>query len=373
MLKLCVRSIFPLALTMAGFGLLILAYAGKAQAAGAYHFFAQQAVFLVVACVAALVLCRIDYRFYRNRAVLWMLVGVMLLSLAMVLVPGIGKSVKGSHRWIALGPLSVQPIEFVKLLMVVFLSAYLDRQAGLINRFFRGVFIPVSVIGATVMLLVLQPDFGGAMILCFLAGITLLVGGIGWKRCVFFACVGIVAIGALLLTNENRMKRLMNEREGTNYQAQQAEIAFNNGHVFGVGLGAGMQKERYLPECHTDFILAIIGEDLGLVATATVWLAFLLFFLCGLVISFSAPDKQGMLLAFGATMMICAQAAANMAVVTHLFPTKGLALPFFSYGGSSLLSTFSAVGVLLSVGRRAADEGAAAEESAAARRLISFT
>lgn len=370
MLKFCVRMVTMLAFAMAAFGLLIVSYAGKSQGQGPYHFFVMQGLFFAVGLVAMAVICRVDYHFFRRPAVLWALAGAMVLALLMVLTPGIGKAVKGSHRWIALGPINVQPVEFVKVGMVIFLSAYLDRLGGMVNRFRQGFLWPVCVLGMVAGLLVLQPDYGGTAVVCFLSGLMLLMGGVGLRKCLALAALGAVAIGALVLTNENRMRRLMNEREGENYQAQQSEIAFRNGGVTGVGLGQGMQKEHYLPECHTDFVFAVIGEDLGLVATGTVWLAFVLLLAGGTVIAFRAPDKQGMLLAFGATMVLCAQGAANMAVVTHVFPTKGLALPFFSYGGSCLLASFSAVGLLIGVGRVALD--AAESPEANAKRLVSL-
>ncbi len=371
MLKFCVHSIFPLAFGMTMFGILVLSYAGKAQAVGASHFFFQQSIFFGIALIGGWIISRVDYRHYKTPWLLWTIVGVMILSLLMVLTPGIGKAVKGSHRWIGIGGFSIQPIEFVKVMMIVFLSGYLDNLGGLVNRFWRGLLAPLAVLGAVAFLTVMQPDFGGTMIVCFLAGVTLLIGGMGWKKCLILFFAGVAVISVLILSNENRVRRLTSDSTGTNYQAQQAEIAFNNGHIFGAGLGEGMQKERYLPECHTDFILAIIGEDLGIVATATIWCAFVLFFFCGLVIAFSATDKQGMLLAFGTTLMICAQAAANMAVVTHLFPTKGLALPFFSYGGSCLLSTFAAVGLLSAVGNSIL-AGLTSTEQQRAQRLVSF-
>lgn len=370
MLKFCVRMVMMLTFAMAAFGLLIVSYAGKSQGQGPYHFFIMQAAFLVVGLIAAAVICRVDYRFFRNPTILWTLGAVMVVALLMVLTPGIGKSVKGSHRWIALGPINVQPVEFVKVGMVVFLSAYLERLGGMVNRFRQGFLIPVGLLGVVAGLLVLQPDFGGTAVVCFLSGLMLLMGGVGVRKCLALAVLGLLAIGLLVLTNENRMRRLMNEKEGENYQAQQSEIAFRNGGMFGVGLGEGMQKEHYLPECHTDFVFAVIGEDLGLVATGAVWTAFVLLLGCGTVIAFRARDKQGMLLAFGATMVLCAQGAANMAVVTHVFPTKGLALPFFSYGGSCLLASFCAVGLLLGVGRVTLEEEASPES--AAKRLLSL-
>ena len=351
MLRFSIRLVWILSITMSTFGLLVISYAGKAQGLGPYHFLVMQSAFLAAALIAALILSRIDYGFFRKPWVLWTLVAIMLIALIAVLTPGIGKSVKGSHRWIGLGPINLQPIEFVKLMVVIFLSAYLDRQGGLVNRLFRGLFVPVILLSIIVGLLILQPDFGGTIVVCLLAGVTMLLGGVSIWRCGAIGIVAIVLVGALILSNPNRRHRLQKESDGENYQAEQSEIAFRNGGIYGLGLGQGMQKERYLPECHTDFIFAVIGEDFGIIATGGIVVGFLLLLGAGTVIAIRAPDKQGMLLAFGATMMLCFQAAVNMAVVTHIFPTKGLALPFFSYGGSCLLSTFCAVGVLCGVGR----------------------
>lgn len=341
-----------LTVLLALFGVLVIANAGKTQSNEVMHHFFMQLVYFGIAVVGALILYRTDYHFYKRPAVLWTIAGVMILSLLLVQVPGVGKAVKGSLRWIRLGPLSVQPVEFVKLLMVMFMASYYEKVGGRIERWKHGVLIPSAVLTSVVILILVQPDFGGTMIVCFLAGITMLLAGIGWKRCVVLGCCAGVAIAALLLTNENRMRRLTNEQNDENYQAKQSKIAFQNGGVTGVGLGRGMQKENYLPECHTDFIFAVIGEDFGLVATGAIWSAFLLMLCGGAVISFRAKDKQGMLLAFGSTMMICAQGVSNMAVATNVFPTKGLALPFLSYGGSCLLSSVFATGVLLGVARK---------------------
>ncbi len=367
MLKFSMRMIMFLAFSLAAFGIIIISYAGKSQGQDMLHYCMMQGIFFVMSLIVAAVLYHIDYGFYKRKEILWTLALGMIFALVLVKIPGIGKTVNGSQRWIALGPINVQPVEFVKILVVVFFSAYLDRLGGIVNRWWRGFLVPVGVIGAISLLLVLQPDFGGTMVVCFLAGLMLVMGGVKFWRCALLALVGGLAIATLIALNPNRMERLRNDSEG-NYQADQSEIAFRNGGVTGVGLGEGMQKEWYLPECHTDFIFAVIGEDLGLIGTASIWLVFLLFLTGGSVIAFRAKDKQGMLLAFGATMVICAQGAANMAVVTHVFPTKGLALPFLSYGGSCLISTFASVGILLSVARSTLE----AEENpeANAKRLV---
>lgn len=351
-MKFWTYTIMLLTVLLALFGVLVIANAGKTQSADVMHHFFMQLFYFGIAIVGAFILYRMDYHFYRKPAVLWTLAIVMVLSLALVLVPGVGKAVKGSLRWIRIGPLSVQPIEFVKLMMVIFMAAYYEVIGGRVQRWWHGVILPAMVLAAVAGLLVCQPDFGGTAIVCCLAGMTMLLAGVGWWRCICLAVPALLAIALLVMTNENRMRRLTNEQNDENYQAKQSRIAFQNGGIMGVGLGRGMQKENYLPECHTDFIFAVIGEDFGLVATATVWGVFILLLSGGSVIAFRAKDKQGMLLAFGSTMMICAQSAANMAVVTNVTITKGLALPFLSYGGSCLLSSFFATGVLLSVARK---------------------
>lgn len=357
MLRISVIISILLAIGMSIFALLVISYAGAKDVGASsnlFHYVKMQTIFVVVALIWGFVVSRFNYSLFKTNFIFYGLIGVTILSLLLVLCPGIGVAVKGSQRWIGLGPIRIQPVEFVKLSMVVVLSAHMDRIGGLVNRFsWRTLLPPFVLIGGAIAGLVYQPDFGGAMVVCFLAGLMLLLGGLGWWKCALLGAVGLVAILILLLSNENRLKRLQNEGEGENYQAKQSEIAFRNGGLTGQGMGKGMQRQGYLPECHTDFIFSVIGEDYGLVGTSIILVGFLVLLACGTVIAFHAPDKQGMLLAFGATMVLCAQGAANMAVVTHLFPTKGLALPFFSYGGSSLLASATAVGFLVSVGRKA--------------------
>lgn len=351
MLKLALRTIMIVTFALAVFGVMVISYASKSQGLGPYHYCIMQSAFLGLGVLLATGLYFIDYRFYRRPAVMWTLFALMVCALVAVFVPGLGRAANGARRWINLGPFSLQPIEFVKLFIIVVLSAYLEVQGGLIRRFGRGFAVPMAIVAVPLMLTLAQPDFGGSFVYCALCGLTLLLGGVSIRRCLLLGVIGVAAIGILVALNPNRRARLRNEANNENDQAIQSEIAFRNGGLRGVGIGQGMQKEYYLPECHTDFIFAVVAEDMGLVATGGVWLAYLLLLSGGATIAFRAKDKQGTLLAFGATMLLCAQGAANMAVVTHLFPTKGLALPFLSYGGSCLLASFSAVGILLGVGR----------------------
>lgn len=372
MLRFWTYTIMVITMLLTSFGVLIIAYAGKTQSPDVMRHFMMQAMFLGVAVVGAAVLYRLDYRWYLKPQLLWTLAGLAIFALLLVITPGIGRKVNGSMRWLRLGPLSVQPVEFVKLMVILFLAAYYETIGGRVLRWKQGVIIPALVVGAIAGLLVGQPDFGGTMIVCFLAGVTMLLAGVGFWRCLLLGSCAAVVVGAFILTNENRVQRLMNEQKDENYQAKQSRIAFQNGGTYGVGLGKGMQKENYLPECHTDFIFAVIAEDFGLVATASIWSAFLLLLCGGSVIAFRAKDKQGMLLAFGSTMLICVQGVSNMAVATNVFPTKGLALPFLSYGGSCLLSSVFAVGVILGVGRKTIELETEDAEQPRSQKVVSF-
>lgn len=352
MSRFCARTIFALAFGLTLLGILTLSHVGKIEAADhPYHYVIMQSAFFVAGLCMMTLFYRLDYRLYLNKTFLWCLAIGMFLALLLIFVPGIGKTIAGSRRWIGLGPINVQPAEFVKLGAIIFISGYFGRIGPLVQRWELGFIIPLAYIGILLGLVLCQPDFGSTLILCGLCGLTLLTSGARFRRIAIPALLALVVVAALLLTNDNRRARLINEQEGENYQAKQSEIAFQNGGAWGVGLGRGIQKEHYLPECHTDFILAVIAEDLGLVATASVATAYFLILLCGCAIALRAPDRQGMALAIGAVTLICAQAFANIAVVTHIFPTKGLALPFLSYGGSSLLSSYAAIGVLLGVAR----------------------
>ena len=357
MSRFCAKAIFVIAFGLTLLGILTLSYVGKIEDANApYHYVIMQSIFFGLGLCVMTVFYRINYHFYLNKALIWCLAVGMVAALLMVLLPGVGKTIAGSRRWIGLGPVNVQPAEFVKLGVIILLSGYIGRLGPLVQRWWRGFFLPLLYVGLLLGLVLIQPDFGSTAILAGLSGLTLLISGVQLRRLAIPGILAVLVIVALLLANDNRRARLINDHEGENYQAKQSEIAFQNGGVWGVGLGRGIQKEHYLPECHTDFIFAVIAEDLGLVTTASVAGAYLLFLLFGGAIALRAPDRQGMALAIGAVTLICAQAFANIAVVTHIFPTKGLALPFLSYGGSSLLSSYAAVGVLLGVARTSAAE-----------------
>ncbi len=260
----------------------------------------------------------------------------------------------GASRWIGVGPVRVQPSEFAKLFVVLFMAYMLSRKEERIREPLVVLFPCGMVVGALAFLIAIE-DLGSATILAAIAGLMLFVAGLPW-RWVGAATGALAAAFALgVAAAPYRVQRLMTFLDpgadplGAGFQLLQSLIAFGNGGILGVGLGQGQQKAYYVSESHTDFIFATIGEELGFVGTIAFLLVFLIVFWRGLRAAVRAPDRFGFYLAFGLTCLLVLQALINMAVCVGLVPTKGLALPFVSYGGSSLLASLGAMGLLLNV------------------------
>jgi cell division protein FtsW len=298
---------------------------------------------------------RIDYPLWKKLSIP-MLFG-MLLLLVMVLVPGLGVAAKGARRWLRLGPISMQPAEMVKLVTVIYIAAYLTKKGDKITSFREGLLPALIVLGLLSGLVLLEPDLGTVVVLglvtvgmCFLAGARI-------SHLLTLGLCAIPVVLVLVLGSSYRRQRLMTflapwkDAGDAGFQITQSFLAFGSGGPFGVGLGEGKQKLYFLPEAHTDFVLALVGEELGLIGTVTVILLFALFVWRGFQIATRARLPFGRYLGMGITLLIGGQALVNAAVVTGLLPTKGLTLPFVSYGGSSLVVSLIGVGVLLSISR----------------------
>lgn len=353
------------------FGILMISTAGELQGVANYgnsrHFLDRQIMYLLPGAIAAVTLGAFNYRYYRNKWVLWFIIAAMVLLLGAVLTPAFGVSVKGSRRWLDLGAFRLQPSELVKLGVVIVLGAYMAIIEPRVKRWIPGFFVPVAILAVLVALVLKQPDFGCALIICGLGLMMLLAGGVRISGLIAVGLIGAVLIGALIWSNDNRRERMLDYLHGSKsqdeeaaYHLKQSQSAFRNGGPTGVGFGNSMQKYHYLPESHTDFIYAIVAEELGFAASIGLLLLFAAFLGSGFYIAFHAADKLGTLLAFGATVLIAGQAAANMSVVIGLLPTKGLALPFISYGGSNLIVALGSVGLIFNVGwqsLRAREEG----------------
>jgi cell division protein FtsW len=326
---------------------------------------ARQLGFQVIWCGLGLVACaaatQADYRWLRQH-VWWVLLVAAVAMLGLVLVPSIaghqlGVRHGGARRWFSFGGLSFQPSEFAKLALLVALAWYGERCGRQMGGCLRGIVIPGLPIGLVVGLIFLEPDVGNALVLSAVSGAVLLIAGIRLRYFLPPVLIGLLAVGLFIRHNPVRSGRIYawlhveETKLDKGLQAYQAMVALGSGGLTGRGLGDSRQKLGYLPEHQTDFIFAIIGEELGLVGTGLVLLAFMGIVACGLFIAWNASDTFGLLLGCGITFLIAFQAIVNIGVVTSALPNKGLPLPFISRGGSNLLIILASVGLLLSIAR----------------------
>jgi cell division protein FtsW len=344
---------------------LVMLYSAK-MGQGAQYLIAQLA-WCGVGLTACLTCASIDYKHLKRIA--WFVFGLAVVLLLLVLVPGIGKKVKGAQRWFDLKIMSVQPSEFAKLALIVTLAYYGERYRRQMGTFSRGVALPSALIGTVLVLVLAGRDYGTTLLLLCVSAGMLLVAGVRWKYFLPPILAAVICLGIAIALNPVRMKRVhawLNPEEtksATGYQAYQAMLALGSGGWTGVGLGDGRQKLGWVPEHHTDFILSVIGEELGVIATLAVVLAFFVLMVCGIYIAWNARDLFGLLLGAGISFLIGLQAFVNIGVVTSALPNKGLPLPFISYGGSNLVMMLACVGLLLNVARRAGDVAGVPTES----------
>jgi len=345
---------------LVGLGLIMLASVGafSPDNRGQTLFFLQrQGLWLAVGAGICVGLSRCDAKILLRYAG-WIF-GIATVLVAFSLIPGLGKSVKGSARWIPLGPFAVQPGEILKLATVILAAGWVKWQGPKMKNPWHGLVLPFLILLVPVFLLVKQPDLGSAAFVLVATAVVLFVGGAPILPLVVLGCLGVAGVGLIAVSMPERLDRLvafMNpeaHRQGGGYQVTQALIALGSGGIRGVGLGQSIQKMFYLPEAHTDFIFPILGEELGLVATLGVVLVFLMLTLCGGYIAGHASDLSAMALGMGVTALVGMQAVANLGVVTGLLPPKGVGLPFISYGGSNLVLCLGAVGILISLHREA--------------------
>jgi cell division protein FtsW len=321
------------------------------------HMLQMQICWCVLGIIVCAVIAAIDYEMLKRLA-LPIFVGTLLLAL-MVFVPHLGMRINGARRWIHLPGVSFQPSEIVKIGLIIMVAWYVDYSQRKMDTFWRGVILPCGIIGLALGLIFIEPDRGTTILLAGVTGMMLFLAGVRWLHLI---PVGVLAAAALAFSishdhmRTGRINAWLHPENSANAAADQgklAKIAIGSGGLTGLGLGDGRQKLGFLPEIHSDFIFANIGEELGLAATAPVVLAFLLIAICGIYIAMRARDQFGSQLAIGVTALISFQAFINIGVVTGILPNKGLALPFISSGGSSLLAMLIGVGILLSVARRA--------------------
>ncbi len=317
-----------------------------------YLFLTKQALWSVLGLAVLVVAMRVDYRTYRNEAFIWCLLGLVVLMLVGVLFSA---PINGTRRWFAVGGLGIQPSELAKVACVFFTALMLERRMHRIDDLSYSL-LPIGLIlGLVVALILLQPDFGTSISLALVVAVMVFAAGLHYRYFVGLALVALPAIYIVLVSAPYRRRRLLAfwdpwaDPLGDGFQIIQSLVAVGTGGVFGRGLMAGVQKLFYLPEPHTDFIYAVISEELGLVGATAILICFCVIAWRGLRIAARAEDTFGSFVALGLTTMIAAQAFVNISVVLGLMPTKGIPLPLVSFGGSSLLINLLGMGVLLNI------------------------
>ncbi len=325
-----------------------------------YQYVLRQAVWTLFGFGALFVGATIDYRHLRDgRLVYGLLVVTLVLLIAVFAFP----SINGAQRWIRFGSFSVQPSELAKLALLLFLARFLERRAGDEQSFLRTIAPAIGVTGALVILVVAEPDLGTALMLCVACGALLFAAGARLTHLALLAAPALVGVGALLVFVPFRMRRMTSFLDpwadplGAGYQVVQSLVAVGSGGWRGLGFAEGRQKMMFLPFAHSDFIFAVICEELGVIGALFLLGVFALFLWRGVRVALRAPDRFGTLLGLGIVSVIVTQALFNMSVVLALLPTKGIPLPFISYGGSSLVPTLFAVGILLNISQHASGAG----------------
>jgi cell division protein FtsW len=332
-------------------GLTILFSASAWLKQSPYFYLKKQLFGVAVAGVLCFVTSRLNLDYLRRYA--WWMGGATLVLLVLVFVPYIGQSAKGSHRWIGYGDTHLmQPSEFAKLAFVFCLAHYLALNQSRIAEFKRGFLFPLGIVGAFAGLVVLEPDLGTAALMVAVGLVLLFLAGARWLYIVPTVLMAVVAFGSIVALMPNRLRRLTEFlSEEKSYQLRQGLAAFAAGGVEGAGLGKGRQQLSYLPEAHTDYIFSVVGEELGIVFTLGVVAVFTTILIAGLVHLRRAPNLFHFLLVLGCVLLICLQAIINLGVVTGIFPTKGMSLPFISAGLSNLLLMGMLLGVILNTQR----------------------
>ena len=322
-----------------------------------YHYLKMEIMWATMGLVAMFLSMRIDLHWLRKFAKPALFVAIALLIA--VKIPGIGRKVNGADRWIGLGPMSIQPSEVIKLSMILIMSHILALNPHMIVSFRKGVLPILTLLGLIAGLIMLQPDLGTTLVVAGTTFFMLIAAGARVSHILALAGTGLGLVVAAIAAAPYRMQRIFAFLDpwadplGNGYQTIQALLALGPGGLFGLGLGQSRQKFLYLPENHTDFIFAMIGEELGFIGATLIILLFFLFAWRGFRVAMRAPDAFAGFMAVGLTAMVSIQAMINMGVVSGVLPVTGITLPFISYGGTSLVFTMIGVGLLLNISREA--------------------
>ena len=321
-----------------------------------FHFLIRQVCFLAFGIIAGFCIVRIDSGFWEKYSLPLLL--ICLLMLVLVLIPGIGKVVNGSRRWLSLGPIGIQVSELAKIIMIIYLAGYLVRQKKNMSMGILGFIIPLTVLSVVVVLLLLEPDFGASVVIAVTVMAMLFLTGVKFRYYVGLIVLVGVCLAFLAVSSPYRVARLTTflnpwaDQFNSGYQLTQSLIAFGRGGWFGTGLGDGVQKLFYLPEAHTDFLFAVLGEELGFFGIILVLGLYSILVSRGFIIGFAAYTQDRLFAAFaayGITFWVGLQASINIGVNAGLLPTKGLTLPLMSYGGASIVVNCMAIALLLRI------------------------
>lgn len=339
---------------------LIMVYSTSAMSSivdygSSYHYILRQFLYAVPSVFIIFFLMKNDYHFLKSLN--GILIFISIVALIMVFIPHIGLEAGGSRRWINLRVIDIEPSEFLKIVYVIYLANFLEKRKDILdhNKFSPAFISPFIFMGFLDILLLKQPDFGTVSILFFITFIMLFAGGISLLYLLIIFLIGSAGAYFLIFSVAYRRERILaflhpfHDRTGIGFQIIQSIYAFGRGGLFGVGLGNGKEKLFFLPTPYSDFIFSTVGEELGFVGVSLFIMLYLFLAYRGLKIAMNAPDLFGTYLAYGLTALIVVSAFINIGVVMGSLPTKGLALPFVSYGGSAMLASCAAVGILLNI------------------------
>ncbi|HUL73359.1 MAG TPA: putative lipid II flippase FtsW [Vicinamibacterales bacterium] len=364
------KTLFLATMILVGVSVVMVYSASAVQALdtprGPYFYLLKQIAWVTLGVTLMLGAMRVDYHEYRRPRLIWALLGLTTAALLLVFLFA---PINGTRRWLSLGLLSIQPSELAKLVAILFTAAVLERRMHRINDIAWAV-VPIAVVTVGMAtLIVKEPDFGTASVLVIVVTAVVFAAGLNYRYLLGTLLVLAPSALVLIMTSDYRRERLLafldplHDPLGKSYQLNQSLIALGSGGALGKGIMAGVQKIFYIPEAPSDFIYAVVGEELGLIGTTVILVAFLVIAWRGLRTALTAPDRFGTLMALGLTTMVAVQALVNMSVVIGLLPTKGIPLPFVSNGGSSLVMNLVAIGILLNISQQASPVAASSVRS----------
>ncbi len=321
----------------------------------ATYFLKRHLVYLAIGIIASIWILSLDSQQIRKWAK--PLMGIALVLLAAVLIPGIGRKISGASRWFRVGWISFQPSELAQLSVILYLSDVLSRKRSQLDNFLQGVMPALIALGFTALLILAEPDLGTAVATMVVALLLLFIAGVRWRVLLPLALAAIPLVIGLIAAKPYRMRRILGflnpwaDPEGAGFQLIQSMVALGSGGLFGLGLGESRQKLFYLPAAHTDFILAVIGEELGFIGASLILVLMGFFIWYGIRIAMRSPDAFGVLTGLGIMLLMLLETLVHVGVTLGAIPTKGLPFPFLSYGGTSLVINLMSVAVLINVAR----------------------